>query len=540
MEPPSQTSSYDYIIVGSGSAGCVLANRLSADPSIRVLLLEAGGKDNWIWMKIPVGYLFCIDNPRADWRFRTANEPGLNGRSLLYPRGRTLGGSSSINGMIYMRGQKRDYDEWADLTGDDSWNWDAVLPLFKDSEDHHRGASEWHGVGGEWRVETQRLSWDILDAFQAAAEETGIPRVEDFNKGNNFGCGKFDVNQRKGVRLSASTAFLKPVMKRPNLTVLTGAHVKRVLIGQGRATGVEFLRGDALRQEYAGAEVILAAGAVASPQLLQLSGVGPPDLLMGLGIPVVHPLEGVGANLQDHLQMRMGFRVSNIRTLNERSQSLFNKALMGLEYLLYRTGPLSMAPSQMGAFAHSDASQETPNLEYHVQPLSLEKFGEPLHPFPAFTASVCNLRPTSRGTVRITSPGFKEAPEIKPNYLATEADRCVAVNAIKLTRKIVAADALKPYRPEEFMPGPEAATDSELVRAAGDIGTTIFHPVGTCKMGDGDLAVVDSRLNVRGLRGLRVVDASIMPTITSGNTAAPVMMIAEKASRMILADRQVR
>ena len=538
MEPPNNASSYDYIIVGSGSAGCVLANRLSADPSIRVLLLEAGGKDNWIWMKIPVGYLYCIDNPRADWRFRTANEPGLNGRSLLYPRGRTLGGSSSINGMIYMRGQKRDYDEWAALTGDDSWNWDAVLPIFKGSEDHHRGSSEWHGVGGEWRVEAQRLSWDILDAFQAAAGETGIPKVEDFNKGNNFGCGKFDVNQRKGVRLSASTAFLKPVMKRPNLTVLTGAHVKRVLIGEGRATGVEFLRGNVLRQEYAGAEVILAAGAVASPQLLQLSGVGPAGLLSGLGIPVLLPLEGVGANLQDHLQMRMGFRVSNIRTLNERSQSLFNKALMGLEYLLYRTGPLSMAPSQMGAFAHSDASQETPNLEYHVQPLTLEKFGEPLHPFPAFTASVCNLRPTSRGTVFITSPGFRDAPEIKPNYLATEADRRVAVDAIRLTRKIVAADALKPYDPREFMPGPEAVSDEELIQAAGDIGTTIFHPVGTCRMGDGDLAVVDSRLNVRGLRGLRVVDASIMPTITSGNTAAPVMMIAEKASRMILADRK--
>ena len=538
MEAPQTLPAVDYIVVGSGTAGCTLANRLSADPSIRVLLLEAGGKDNWIWTKIPVGYLFCIDNPRVDWRFRTVAEPGLNGRSLIYPRGRTLGGSSSINGMIYMRGQKRDYDEWARFTRDDSWSWDGVLPIFKESEDYYRGASEWHGTGGEWRVEAQRLSWKILDVFRSAAEEVGIPPVEDFNRGNNFGCGRFEVNQRNGVRWSAARAFLKPVRNRPNLTVLTGAQVKRVPIEQGRATGIEFLRRNRLQRVSAKVEVILAAGSIGSPQLLQLSGVGPRELLSSLGIPVVHPLEGVGGNLQDHLQLRMAFRVKNIETLNERSQSLFNKALMGLEYALFRKGPLTMAPSQMGAFAPSDPSMEWPNLEYHVQPLSLNKFGEPLHPFPAFTASVCNLHPTSRGTVRIASADFREAPVIRPNYLSTEEDRRVSVDAIRLTRRIVAAEALKPYEPEEFMPGPQAVSDEDLAKAAGDIGTTIFHPVGTCKMGLDDLAVVDARLRVRGVERLRVVDASIMPTITSGNTAAPTLMIAEKASRMILEDRK--
>ena len=536
MEAPNANSSFDYIIVGSGSAGSVLANRLSADSANKVLLLEAGGKDNWIWMKIPVGYLYCHGNPRADWRFKTTQEPGLNGRSLSYPRGRTLGGSSSINGMIYMRGQKRDYDEWAKLTNDGSWSWDEVLPIFKGHEDHHKGPSEVHGAGGEWRVETQRLNWDILDAFRDAAVESGIPPVDDFTKGNNLGVGRFEVNQRRGVRLSASTAFLKPVRHRKNLTVLTQAQVQQLCIEEGRVTGVDCVRGGKSQIFSARREVILAAGAVASPQLLQLSGVGPASLLSSFGIPMKHQLEGVGANLQDHLQMRMAFKVKNTTTLNERYQSLFQKALMGLEYLLYRTGPLTMAPSQLGAFTVSDPSQETPNLEYHVQPLSLDKFGEPLHPFPAFTASVCNLRPTSRGTIHIASTDFRQSPEIRPNYLSTEEDQRVAVQGIKLTRRIVASEALKPFEPEEFMPGPQAESDEDLVKAAGDIGTTIFHPVGTCRMGDDDMAVVDSRLRLRGLRGLRVVDASVMPTITSGNTAAPTMMIAEKASGMILED----
>ncbi|HKI97004.1 MAG TPA: GMC family oxidoreductase N-terminal domain-containing protein [bacterium] len=537
MESTAATPSYDYVIVGSGTAGCTLANRLSADPALRVLLLEAGGKDDWIWMKIPVGYLYCINNPRADWRFHTVNEAGLNGRSLLYPRGRTLGGSSSINAMIYMRGQKQDYDGWARAAGDDSWRWDDVLPIFKSVEDYHRGANEWHGAGGEWHVESQRLSWEILNAFQAAAGETGIPAIDDFNRGNNFGSGPFEVNQRRGVRLSASTAFLKPVLHRPNLTVLTGAQARRVLFQGTRATGVEFDQGGATRQAAASREVILAAGSIGSPQLLQLSGVGPRALLDSLGIPVVCAAEDVGGNLHDHLQLRLAFRVSNTRTLNEMTHSLFGKAKMGLEYLLFRRGPLTMAPSQMGAFAPSDPSRERPNLEFHVQPLSLDKFGDPLHTFPAFTVSVCNLQPTSRGYVRITTPDFRAPPEIHPNYLATEEDQRVAVDALRLGRRIVAADALKPYQPAEFVPGPELTSDADLVKAAGDVGTTIFHPVGTCRMGSDDGAVVDSRLRVRGVQGLRVVDASIMPTISSGNTAAPTLLISEKGSRMILEDR---
>jgi choline dehydrogenase len=538
MESTPASLSFDYVIVGAGTAGCTLANRLSADPAVRVLLLEAGGKDDWIWMKIPVGYLYCMGNPRADWLFKTVSEPGLNGRALNYPRGKTLGGCSSINGMIYMRGQKRDYDEWAHLTRDSSWSWDAVLPVFKESEDHQRGSSETHGAGGEWRVEAQRLSWKILDVIQAAAAEVGIPPVPDFNRGNNFGSAKFEVNQRHGVRLSASTAFLEPVRHRPNLTVLTGCHAKRILFEQGGATGIEFDRNGRPERASARLEILLAAGSVGSPQLLQLSGVGPRELLAPLGIPIVHALEGVGGNLQDHLQLRLSYRVKNVTTLNERTHSLFAKAMMGLEYFLFKSGPLTMAPSQLGAFARSDPSMEWPDLQYHIQPLSLEKFGEPLHPFPAFTLSVCNLRPASRGTVRINSPDFRAPPEIHPNYLATEADRRVAVEAIRLSRRIAAAEALKPYEPGELKPGAQVQTDDELVKAAGDIGTTIFHPVGTCKMGLDDLAVVDSRLRVRGLRGLRVVDASVMPTITSGNTAAPVLMIAEKASRMIVEDRK--
>ena len=538
MNAPHPLGTFDTVIVGAGTAGCVLANRLSADPARRVLLLEAGGKDSWIWFRIPVGYLFCIGNPRADWCFQTVPQAGLNGRALLYPRGKTLGGSSSINAMIYMRGQKRDYDEWARLTGDASWRWDAVLPVFKDSEDYHRGSSEWHGAKGEWRVESQRLSWELLDAFQSAAAEAGIPPVQDFNRGDNFGCGKFEVNQRRGVRVSASRAFLDPVRSRPNLTVLTGAQARRLLVEGGRAAGIEFDRGGRTESALAEGEVILAAGAVGSPHLLELSGIGSPALLRRLGLPVVHPLEGVGANLQDHLQLRLAFRVKHVRTLNERYHSLTGKALMGLEYALLRSGPLTMAPSQLGAFARSDPSRPWPDLEFHIQPLSLDKFGEPLHRFPAFTASVCNLQPASRGTVHAASPDFRAPPLIDPNYLAAEPDRRVAVAAIRLTRRIVAGSALSGYEPEEFLPGAGFTTDADLLTAAGNIGTTIFHPVGTCRMGSDPLAVVDSRLRVRGLAGLRVVDASIMPTITSGNTNSPVLMIAEQGSRMILEDRR--
>jgi choline dehydrogenase len=527
---------FDYVIVGAGTAGCVLANRLSADPKTSVLILEAGGKDSWIWIHIPIGYLYTQNNPRTDWCFKTEPEPGLNGRALNYPRGRVLGGCSSINGMIYMRGQARDYDGWRQQ-GNRGWGWDDVLPYFKKSEDHALGADEMHGAGGEWRIEQQRLSWEILDAFRDAAAEVGIPKITDFNRGDNEGCAYFQVTQRKGVRWSTAKAFLRPALGRPNLTVLTGAQVTRLLFEGRRAAALRFRHDGQDKRASAGREVLLAGGAVGSPQLLQLSGVGPAALLQDLGIPVVHAQDGVGANLQDHLQIRTVFKVQHTRTLNEQANSFLGRAWMGLEYALFRRGPLTMAPSQLGAFAKSDPARETPDLEYHVQPLSLDRFGDPLHPFPAFTASVCNLRPESRGTVRIKSRQPGAAPAIAPNYLATETDRLVAAAAIRLTRRICGAQALARFEPQEFLPGAALESDEELAKAAGTIGTTIFHPVGTCKMGHDPLAVVDDRLRVRGVEGLRVVDASIMPTITSGNTNAPVIMIAEKAADMIKADR---
>ncbi len=528
---------FDTVIVGAGSAGCVLANRLSADPDHRVCLLEAGGKDRYIWIHIPIGYLYTQNNPRTDWCFKTEAEAGLNGRVLNYPRGRVLGGCSSINGMIYMRGQARDYDHWRQL-GNAGWGWDDVLPAFTRAEDFYKGADEVHGAGGEWRVEDMRLSWEILEAFREAAAEAGIPGTDDFNRGDNEGCGYFHVNQKRGVRWNTAKAFLRPVMDRPNLTVLTHAQATRIRFDGRRAVGIEFRGKGGAAYVAARREVILAGGAIGSPQLLQLSGVGPGDLLREFGIPLVHELEGVGGNLQDHLQMRLIFKVANTKTMNERANSLIGRVGMGLEYFLFRRGPLTMAPSQLGAFAKSDPALETPNLQYHVQPLSLDKFGEPLHPFPAFTASVANLRPESRGRVRIASPDPFAAPSIQPNYLSTEADRKVAAEAIRLTRRIAAAPALARFEPREFKPGEAFQSDDELAKAAGDIGTTIFHPVGTAKMGEDALAVVDERLRVRGIEGLRVVDASVMPTITSGNTAAPTMMIAEKAADMIREDRR--
>jgi len=580
MNHPHNDTTFDYIIVGAGTAGCLLANRLSADASKRVLLIEAGRKDDYHWIHIPVGYLYCIGNPRTDWLYNTEPDAGLNGRSLRYPRGKTLGGCSSINGMIYMRGQARDYDQWAQLTGDSAWRWENTLPYFMLHEDHHKGFSAVHGAkgtrggllegaqtpykevlrhrgaGGEWRVEKQRLRWDVLDAFAQAATEAGIAATDDFNGGDNEGVGYFEVNQRAGWRWNTAKAFLRPTCYgRPNFELWTHAQVGKLLLAPNtaadspacadgatgsearplRCTGVQVWNGTEMVTATARAEVLLCAGSIGSPQILQLSGIGPAALLSRLGIDVAQDLPGVGENLQDHLQIRAVFKVSDTATLNTLANSIWGKARIGLEYAFKRSGPMSMAPSQLGACTRSDPAQPYANLEYHVQPLSLEAFGQPLHPFNAFTASVCNLNPTSRGSVRITSADFQQAPAIAPNYLSTEEDRKIAADSLRITRHIVAQPALRKYAPQEYKPGTQFQSDADLARLAGDIATTIFHPVGTAKMGlaNDPMAVVNARLQVRGVAGLRVVDASVMPCITSGNTNAPTLMVAEKAAQWI-------
>jgi choline dehydrogenase len=549
--------SFDYIIIGAGTAGALMANRLSHAKGLsRVLLLEAGGHDDYHWIHIPVGYLHCIGNPRTDWLYQTQPDPGLNGRTLHYPRGKVLGGSSSINGMIYMRGQSRDYDQWAALTGDDTWRWDHCLPAFRQHEHHWRldptqavqppeTFKALHGHGGEWRVEKQRLRWDVLDAFAQAAQQAGIPATDDFNRGTNEGVGYFEVNQKAGFRWNTAKAFLRPIcFGRPNFEMWTGAHVRRLLTERGedgalRCTGAEVVTPHGVETVTATREVILCAGSIGSVQILQLSGIGPGALLQQHGVPVQHDLPGVGENLQDHLQIRSVYKVQGVKTLNTLAATPWGKAKIGLEYLLRRTGPMSMAPSQLGAFTRTTDAFTWPNIEYHVQPLSLDAFGQPLHSFNAITASVCNLNPTSRGHVRITSPRHEDAPAIFANYLSTPEDRQVAADSLRVTRRIVAQPAMQVYRPEEFRPGVQYQSDEDLARLAGDIATTIFHPVGTCKMGRADdpTAVVDARLRVRGVAGLRVVDASVMPTITSGNTNSPTLMLAERAAQWVLQDR---
>ncbi|MDB5565142.1 MAG: choline dehydrogenase [Tardiphaga sp.] len=529
---------FDYIVVGAGTAGCIVANRLSVDPRKRVLLLEAGGNDNWIWFHIPVGYLFAIGNPRSDWMFRTEPEQGLNGRSLAYPRGKVIGGSSAINAMISMRGQAADYDHWRQL-GLAGWGYDDVLPAFKKLEDHFLGESEHHGTGGGWRIEAPRLSWPVLDAVGNAAAEMGIRRTDDFNTGDNEGIGYFHVNQKRGRRWSSARGFLKPVLNRPNLRLETKVMVDRLIIEEGRAVGVRFLQNGEIVEARTRGEVILCAGAIGSPHLLQRSGIGPTDWLAQAGIDVTLDRQGVGRNLQDHLQQRAIYKVSGVRTLNETYYSLLRRGLMGLDYAFRRRGPLTMAPSQLGIFTRSDPHRERANIQFHVQPLSLDKFGDPLHRFPAITVSACNLQPTSRGTVQLRSAKPDEAPAIAPHYLSTDEDRQVAADAIRTTRRLMKQPALAAYHPEEYLPGPSVGDDAaSLAKAAGDIGTTIFHPVGTAKMGTASdpTAVVDERLRFYGIAGLRVVDASVMPTITSGNTNTPTAMIAEKGASMIITD----
>jgi choline dehydrogenase-like flavoprotein len=534
---------FDYIIVGAGSAGCIIANRLSADAATRVLLVEAGDDDRSIWTRIPIGYMYMIGHPTFDWCFETQPEPQLKGRKIQHPRGKVLGGSSSINGMIQIRGQAADFDHWRQL-GLEGWGWDSVLPYFKRHEDFALGANEFHSVGGELGVSPQRVNWPILDAVRRAAVEDGVHETNDFSNGVGEGVGPYHVIQRNGVRASAARAFLKPARNRRNLRIETGALTARILFEGRRAVGIEYRQRGTTRQARARREVIIATGSIKTPQLLMLSGVGPGAHLADHGISVLVDRPGVGANLQDHLQMLLTYQLEGTHTLNQRYNAPFGKVGIALEYALLRRGPMAMGPSPLGIFLRSDQDRDRANLAFTVLPFSRVSPGmkSNFHPFPAITMSVYTCRPTSRGTVRLKNPDTAAAPELRFNYLSTPDDRELAVESIRITRRIMGRKALAPYRPVEIRPGPQVRDDDDqaLLEAFGAHATTIFHPVGTARMGapHDAHAVVDARLRVIGVEALRVIDASVMPTITSGNTNAPTMMIAEKGAALVLEDAQ--
>ena len=527
--------SYDYVIVGAGSAGCVLANRLSADARHRVLLLEAGPADRSIWIHLPIGYGKTMFHPRYNWRFSTEPDPGVNNRRVYWPRGRGLGGSSSINGLIFIRGQPQDYERWH-AAGNSGWSWDDVLPYFVRSEDNCRGASALHGTGGPLAASDIGEQHPLVDAFIAGAGDLGIARNDDFNGLDQQGAGYYQLTTRNGLRCSAATAYLRPARRRANLAVATDAHATRLLFEGTRAVGVRYLQGGVERTAHARREVILSAGGLQSPQLLQLSGIGAPQLLQAHGIPVVRALAGVGANLQDHLQARVMYRCTQPITTNDDLRHWHRRMAIGLQWLLHRRGPLAIGINQGGVFARVMPEAETPDVQFHFGTLSADLAGAKPHDFPGFTVSVCQLRPTSRGSVTIKSSDALEAPAMRPNYLSTELDCATAVEGVKLARRIAATPSMQPFVAQEYRPGPAASSDEDLLEFVRNHGATIFHPVGTCKMGSDEMAVVDPRLRVHGIAGLRVVDASIMPTLVSGNTNWPTIMIAEKASDMILQD----